>query len=83
MKLFVWNDPVCMGYGGCCAYVIAADVDQARALAVKAPTAYFGLAPSRGDGAYFDCVRLKDADVARPPDRVLELPYAEIYAWQE
>jgi hypothetical protein len=81
MKLFVWNDPIDISYGGCCAYVIAADVDQARALAVKAPTAYYGRAPGRGDGVY--CLKLNEADVARPPDRVLELPCAEIYAWEE
>ena len=74
MKLYIWNNPHDVDYGGSCLYAIASDEEQARSLARIAGVSHYGMEP---DGA---SAGLKDLG---PPDRVHELPYAEIYEWSE
>lgn len=74
MKLYVWNEPYGVDYGGSCLYAIAPDECSARALAEIAGVARYGYEPNgtpRG---------LRDLG---PPSRVHDLPYAEIYEWSE
>lgn len=73
MKLFVWNNPYGVSYGGSCLYVVAETEDQARALAVTASISKFGDAP---EGALGE-------QKLGPPDRVVDVPYAEVYEWSE
>lgn len=73
MKLYVWNNPFAVSYGGSCLYVLAPNLRAARKAALTARDAKYG-------------------DVWRPetfkldnlgePDRVLSVPYAEVY-WHE
>ncbi len=78
MKLFVWNNPYSVDYGGSCLYVIAKDVEQARELA-KSKCA---------DGNYVGLDRKNMRETCVPvdgvePTSVHDLPYAECYNWQE
>lgn len=73
MKLFIWNEPYKVEYGGACLYVIAETLEQARELALNAQLAYFGLKP-------LGTVGIPDLG---EPDRVLDAPYAECYEWYE
>lgn len=75
MKLFVWNDPYVVKWGGSTAYAVAETEDEARALVMKAPISQYGLAAKGSAGL--------SEDVLGAPDRVVELPYAEIYEWSE
>lgn len=77
MKLFVWNNPYRVTYGGSCLYAIANTEEEARLIATKAATAPFGNLYSSG-GELGECDALKG-----PPNRIHELPYAEIYEWYE
>lgn len=74
MRLYVWNDPYHVSYGGSILYVVAETEEQARELAVAAPVAAFG--NIREEGQKWD-FKLGAAD------RVLDLPCAEIYEWSE
>ncbi len=74
MKLYVWNNPYQVSYGGSCLYVLANDVEEARRLAMTAVDASFG-----------DVHKSPVAvDVSgKEPDRVIEAPYAECFHWEE
>jgi hypothetical protein len=75
MKLFVWNNPYDVRYGGSCLYVIANDVDEARKLAKeKCYDTAFGdqWKENKGVNVY-----------GKEPTRVHELPHAECYEWEE
>lgn len=75
MRLFVWNNPYSVSYGGSIAYAVAESEEDARAMIVGAPVNAYGL------GAEY---RPKPPmDILGPPDAVHELPYAEIYEWSE
>jgi hypothetical protein len=67
-------------YGGACLYVVAADVDAARALLRSGPVgiASYGSTPGPND---YDIVT--EAVITREPDRVLDVPCAEMYHWEE
>lgn len=75
MKLYVWNNPYSVNWGGTIVYAIADSEEAARALAMVAPVSEFGYTPSHEQAG--------DLDINRPADRVLDLPCAEIYQWQE
>lgn len=77
MKLYVWNDPYDVKYGGSCLYAIAATEDEARKIAADAGRATYGSQPEAG---------MRAAQLPRdlgPPTRVHDLPYAEVYEWSE
>jgi hypothetical protein len=76
MKLFIWNQPYGVKYGSACLYVVAETEEQARAMSASAPVAPFGLDP-RPDTGTLGKIALG------PPTRVLELPCAEVYHWEE
>lgn len=73
MKLYIWNEPYRVRYGSSIVYAVAETEEQARELAEKAPKSPYGLGVENGG------CKLK----GRAPDRVLELPCAEIYEWSE
>lgn len=74
MKLYVWNDPYSIKWGGACIYAIAESEDQARELAKKSPVFVYG---EFGHGAPNNIKELG------APTRVCELPYAEAFEWEE
>lgn len=74
IKLYVWNNPYQVSYGGTCAYAIAESEDQAREIVSRSGVARYGYAP---DGM------AREVEVTGPPDRVHDLPYGEIYYWAE
>ena len=45
MKLYIWNDPYSVSYGGACIYAVAETVEEARELASRAPISEFGFEP--------------------------------------
>ena len=75
MKLFVWNNPYSVPYGGTCAYAVAETEEEARTMVFNAPVNSYGL------GATEEPLPVLNIDGS--PDAVHELPYAEIYFWSE
>lgn len=73
MKLYVWNDPYHIDYGGTCLYVIAESEEQARELAPSAGVSQYGHEPGGGPP--------QKMELGVP--RVHDLPHAEIYHWSE
>ena len=74
MKLFIWNEPYPVGYGGSFAFAVAETVEDAREQVRKAGVSRYGHEPDSYCGA----------DVSkRDPDRVLDGPCAEVYEWSE
>jgi hypothetical protein len=76
MKLYVWKSPYGVSYGGSIAYAVAESEEDARALVIAAPVSEYGYDPERRGNN-------PDMDILGPPDRVCDLPYAEIYEWSE
>lgn len=78
MKLYVWNDPYQVSYGGSCLYVIANNLREARKLAkTKCVDASYG-------GLDRKNLRNSPTDIGdKPPTSVHELPWAECYHWEE
>lgn len=73
MKLYVWNMPFQVSYGGSILYVLARDIRQARKAARTAVVSHYGYDPQEQHP-------LPDLG---EPDRVLSAPYAEVYRWSE
>lgn len=73
MKLYIWKDAYRVDYGGACLYVVASSVEEARALALDVPVSEYGYAPCHKTSVVVD----------REPDRILDLPCAEVYEWSE
>jgi hypothetical protein len=74
MKLFVWKEPYGVSYGSSIAYAVANTEEEARKLVESAGVSEYGRYPKP---------RNFPLDPLGPPDRVLDLPYAEIYEWSE
>ncbi len=75
MKLYVWNQPFSVSYGGSILYVLAENLTQARKKALAALDVGFGT--SYPDG------RTRELKDLGKPDRVIDQPYAEVYWWSE
>jgi hypothetical protein len=75
VKLYVWNDPYGVKYGGSCLYVVANDEDEARLFARTARVAKYGMKT--------DETRPDAMQNLGKPDRVYNCPCAEIYEWSE
>jgi hypothetical protein len=75
MKLYVWNQPYSVSWGGSCLYVLAASLPSARKAARKAIVAAYG-------GVY-DGSTVTSLDKLGEPDRIESGPYAEVYEWSE
>ena len=73
MKLFVWNDTESPAWGGACLYIIAETLEEAKRQAKITFVSKFGEAPNT----------INDIEILSEPDRVHELPYAELYWWKE
>jgi hypothetical protein len=80
MKLYVWNNPYDVRYGGSCLYAVADSEDAARDIAMSALRSHYGYDPGNDDHRLDQRIR-KEALGA--PTRVRELPYAEVYEWSE
>lgn len=50
MKLFVWNCPISVSYGGTCLYVVADSLREARKVAEKALISRYGSPPKDAPG---------------------------------
>lgn len=76
MKLYVWNNPYEVSYGGSCLYVIADSLRSARKLTKKALDTGFGMpyCDNSLNGCNVDKIK---------PSRVHKLPHAEMYSWSE
>jgi hypothetical protein len=75
MKLYVWNRPYSVSYGGSIVYAVAESEEAARALAAVAPINCYGFGAEPRVG--------RRLDISGPPTAVHDLPYAEIYEWSE
>ncbi len=75
MKLYVWNNPVSIAWGGSIIYAIAGSLADAKAQAKSAIRAEYGT-------LWRDETRLALKDIGEP-DRVIDAPYAEYYEWSE
>lgn len=77
MKLFVWNNPFNVEWGGSCLYVLARNVKEAKRLAVNAPVVKYGAYPDLAN-------TLGEAEAAKlgEPDRVYDVG-GEVYVWSE
>lgn len=74
MKLFIWNDPYGVSYGGSCLYVVAETEEQARDIARSAKTSEYGSGADNHNHL---------PEELGPPTRVLDAPCAEVYEWSE
>jgi hypothetical protein len=75
VKLFVWRDPYTVSYGTAVLCVAANSLTEARKIAKTARVSHYGGNPHR-DGNQLP-------DKLGPPTRVLSIPCAEIYEWEE
>lgn len=80
MKLYIWNEPYKVSYGGACIYVVASSLEEARELAKTAPIAYYG--NPAGVGATLGVSRVAMTEIGEP-SRVLDVPCAECFHWEE
>lgn len=74
MKLYVWNRPYDIPFGGSILYAVAENLMDARKFAEKALISNYGYKPDHPYPHKLDLGK---------PDRVCDLPYAEIYEWSE
>lgn len=74
MKMFIWNDPYAVKYGGAIIYAVAETEEAAREAIKSACTSKYGGEPE-------GCGNFTVGDT--PPTRVLDVPCAEIYEWSE
>ncbi|MCY1669494.1 hypothetical protein OVA07_00505 [Novosphingobium sp. SL115] len=75
MKLYIWNHPHNILYGGAIAYAVAESEDAARDEIRKAPVMLYGDQRQKLDVA--------GLHIDGPADRILDLPCAEIFQWEE
>lgn len=75
MRVYIWNNPYHVNYGGSFLWVVAETEEAARELTQKAMTSQFGLEPTAK-------MQRPDKPLG-PPDRIEELPHAECYQWEE
>jgi hypothetical protein len=73
MRLYIWNNPFHVMYGGSILYAVAETEDQARDEAIKAHVSRYGTALEP------DHINLN----LGPPIRSYQVPCAEIYEWSE
>ena len=78
MKLYIWKDVYSVKYGAAFLYSIADSIEQARELALNAKTSEYGYAPKPDSRS-----QVEPSIVNGPPDRIVDLPYAEVYEWSE
>ena len=76
--MFIWNDVYRVSYGSAVVYAVAETEEEARRLAESAPVSQYGSDPGNTERPQRGC-GLK----GRAPDRVLDVPCAEIYEWSE
>jgi hypothetical protein len=72
MKVFIWNDPYGVAYGGSICYVVAETVEQARSLAKHGSLRKYGLGDDPAPN-----IALGE------PDHIVDCPCAEWYEWSE
>lgn len=86
MKLFVWNEPYKIRYGGSIIYAVAETEEAARLAAADSLVKPFGYHDPCADPNPPRTAGLNPAALG-PPDRVYEVPaggaVAECYEWEE
>lgn len=75
MKMYIWNNPYNLLNGGSIAYAVAADEDGARLQICEATIMAYGNVAKQLD--------LEGLHINRPADRILSIPCAEIYQWED
>lgn len=76
MRMYIWNVLWPEYYSGSIVYAVAENVDDARREARAAKIQGFGeFSRDRPTSLLMD--------IDREPDRILDLPCAEIYEWEE
>ena len=75
MKIYIWNNPHDLKYGGSFLFVAAENEDQAREYARSAPRVPYGMSTWE-DQPLGDCV-------LGSPTRVINTPGGECYEWEE
>lgn len=73
MKMYVWNEPYKISYGSSILYVVANSLMQAKKLAKHAIVQKYGFS----DNGTLGDIKLGE------PTRILDLPCAEVYHWEE
>lgn len=73
MKLYIWDSPYNVSWGGSCLYVLAYDLEQAKELALTASVSNYGYNP----------VQKMSIKNLGAPTRIVEGPYAEVFEWSE
>lgn len=74
MKLFVWKEPYDVKWGSSTLFVVANDLEEARAHALNTSISEYGSIPHR------DQIALPDIG---EPDWILDMPGALAYEWAE
>jgi hypothetical protein len=74
MKLFVWNSPYGVSYGGSIGYAVAETEEEARAVLISGFVSEYGNTPRPIEHPGLKLGK---------PDRVMDLPYGEFYEWSE
>lgn len=75
-KLYIWNQPYSVNYGGSFLIVIAPDLETAKARAKNAPIYQYGAYNHNGQ-------RLGETELGEPTRIIDKFPYAECYEWSE
>jgi len=74
MKIFIWNKPYGVPYGGSFLFIAAETEEQAREIAKTTPVISYGSSPP---DSMFGEITLGE------PTRVIDCPGGECYEWSE
>lgn len=74
MKLFVWTGPYPVSYGSSVVFAIAETVEEARIVAARGKLYSFAEYEQKADMAQY---------ALGEPTRIVDLPCAEWYEWEE
>lgn len=77
MKLYVWNSPFGVAYGGTVAYVVAANIAEAKDALRRARLSKYGYSVEDEPFDPFDGKAIPE------PTRIIDGPAAEVYYWSE
>jgi hypothetical protein len=75
MKIYIWNEPYQVSWGGSFLFIAAESEEQARLLAAIAPKCGYGYRASNDKP-------LGNIELG-PPSRVIDVPGGECYWWSE
>jgi hypothetical protein len=80
MKMFIWDNPVLIKYGGSVIVAVAETIEEAREVATtQAQSSFVGL----GIGRYPDKKEDYSRFIQGEPSRVVDVPCVEVFYYQE